>query len=221
MFIHRLSAINHHISCKMQHLGSFTAMLIGALICLSSGGMLNGIQRDCIVVVTANTRLRVCILNPFPCNVLKAVVIKGLESLGIASSCYLWVQHRKNFYSALLSKKRLCRWARLQCWLTGKSGKNALSVLHMSCSKHERKRERYLSGDATGEIKQPNISQQKLPWISMYQCEEQILLFFFSCHSDVPVTSYSLLRILQHHEFLLLLSWYPSFIAICHHSWKN
>lgn len=94
-----------------------------------------------IVTATTNTGLKVYVLNHFPYKFLKMIVIKGLESLGITSSCYLWVQQRESFYSALLSEKRLCRWARLQCWLRGKCGKNILAVLHVCHEANMKERE--------------------------------------------------------------------------------
>lgn len=80
------------------------------------------------VTVTTSRGLRMCVFS-IPATFWTA--IKGLESLGIPSSTYPWVQHRESFYSALLSEKGLCRWARLQRSLTDKSWKNVLSVLHI------------------------------------------------------------------------------------------
>lgn len=220
----RLWAINHHISCELAS-GRFycTAHRCPSLAWRWWHAQWNSKGLDCIVTVMTDTGLRVCILNSFPCRFSKAMVVKGLKSLGITSSCYPRVQRRETFHSTLLSEKGLCRGARLQCWLTGKPVKSECVVRasHMSCSKHERKGGRYLSGDATGEVQHLNTSQQKLPWISTYQCEEQILLFLFSCCIDVLVTLLCLQRILQHREFLLLPTLYPSFIAICHHTWNN
>lgn len=143
---------------------------------------------------------------------LLTIVMKGLKSFAIASSCYPGVQHRETFYSVfLLSEKVLCRWAMPYHWLTDKSGKSehVASASYMSCSKHERKGGGNLSGSATADVQEHSTSQQKVPFISTYQCEEQTSLFLFYCHIDISVT-YLNSRELDAIHLPLILPSFPS-----------
>ena len=147
--------------------------------------------------------------------------MKGLRSLGIESSCYLRIHHRDSFYS-VLSEKGLCRWAMPQCWWTDKPGESECvsRASHVSCSKHERKEEGYLSGGTARDAQEHNTPQQKLSLVSTYQCEEQISLFLFYCHIDTPVTIFNS-RELYTVLAPLLLTWHPSFTLICLSTWNS
>lgn len=88
----------------------------------------------------------------------------------------------------------------------------------MSCSKHERKGEVWLSGGAAGAVQEHKTSQQKLSLISMYQCERQILLFLSYCQVDMRVTIFNSRELYTIAPFLLLLIGYPRVTLICLHT---
>lgn len=84
------------------------------------------------------------------------------------------------------------------------------SASYISCSKHERKGGGNLSGGATADVQEHSTSQQKVSFISMYQCEEQISLFLFYCHIDISVTNLNSRELDAIHIPLIL----PSFPSI-------
>lgn len=126
------------------------------------------------------------------------------------------------FILSFSCQRRGCADKHTWCWLTDGPWKSECIVgaSHISCSKHERKGERWLSGGAAGEVQEQNTSQQKLSLISTYQCERQILLFL-SYQVDMPVIIFNSRELYTIAPPLLLLTWYPRVILIFLHTWNN
>lgn len=105
--------------------------------------MLNGAQRDWFHHYSHNKyRIKSLCSQSFPLQLFENDSHKRTWKFGYCKFLLPKVQHRESFYSALLSKQGLCRRARLQCWLTGRSGENVLSVLHICNAANTNERER-------------------------------------------------------------------------------